>query len=1025
MKKLIALVAILGLIGLQGAFAQTRSIKGTVTSKEDGMGLPGVNVTVKGTTIGTATDIDGNFTISVSADAKTLVFSSISYQSVEMPIQDVVNVVLEADTKQIDEVIVTGYGVTRKSAFTGAATTVGKKEMEGKFSPDPVRALEGNVTGLQMTTGSGQPGSPATIFIRGRNSLNSGTQPLYIVDGVPFTSDVQGMRENEGQTFSPLSTISPSDIENITVLKDATATSIYGARAANGVIVITTKKGKQGSFNVSFTARLGFEKLPEAKNYKLLNASKFTELSVEAALNNYALKGAAGTVDYYNTAYGLNFPYDAAGMKDFLYWYTPGVEGVDTDWLKEVTRTGMINQYTIDIQSGGKEKTSMKYYLSVDYLTNTAIIKGKDLSRYNVRFNFDQAPSDYIKFGLNSNFSHTETNMGAGGGYFSDPMTQAYMQAPINGPKNEDGTWNFSTVNGYNPVAQRSGLGDKSLAKQNRALFSPYVQVNITPDLFFISREGMDAYFMDEFGYWSFLQPQGKDMRGMGEKGNTSNILLTSTNTMNYLKTFGGVHNVNIMVGQEAQKNTIDYAYLSGSNYAVDYLNQVSLTSIPGSAKSTKDEIILQSYFGNAQYDYNNKYYLSGSFRVDGSSRFVKDNYWGKFWSVGAKYRISSESFMESTKGWLNTLMVRSSYGTTGNQTVGGSWYAARNLYDFGYNYNQKPGSAHLQFGNDDLKWEYTAKFNVGMDITIFDRVSITADYYDHKTKDMVFEVPVSESTGLDAYYKNIGELSNKGYELSINVNLLKTNDFNWDVTLNGSHNENRIEKLSTDAPISSTYTIIEEGKDIYTFKMKEWAGVDPATGRGMWYKGESGEETTFNYNEAGKRYLGSASPKFQGSFSTNFSYKGIDFALQLTTSVGGKIYGNNLRYDEHTGGSFGNNFTEYVYDNRWQKPGDNAKVPQLVAIDGFNESAHSSRYLMSGDYVKIRSISLGYNLPKEILQKMFVKSLRVFATADNVYTFAASDYRGFDPSGIGANGVQWWNYPTPRTYTFGLTLGF
>lgn len=1025
MKKLTALLAILGLIGLQVAFAQTRSIKGTITSKEDGMGLPGANVSVKGTSVGTATDFDGNFTLNVAANATTLVISSIGYQTVEMPVQDVVNVVLVPESKQIDEVVVTGYGVTRKSAFTGSATTVGKKEMEGKFNPDPVKGLEGNVTGLQLTTGSGQPGSPATIFIRGRNSLNSGTQPLYIVDGVPFTSDVQGMRESEGQTISPLSTISPDDIETITVLKDATATSIYGARAANGVIVITTKKGKQGNFSVSFTARTGFEVIPQSKNYKLLKADKYTELSVEAALNDFAIKGAGSAINYYNTAYGLNLPYDKAGMTDFLYWWTPGEVGADTDWMKEVTRKGIISQYSIDIQSGGAEKTSMKYYLSVDYLNNQAIIKGKDLSRYNVRFNFDQAPSDYVKFGLNSNFSHTETNMGAGGGYYSDPITQAYMQSPITNVKNADGTWNFNTVNGYNPVAQRSGLGDKSLNKQNRALFSPYVQVNFTPELFFVSREGVDAYFMDEFGYWSFLQPQGKDMRGMGEKGYTSNILLTSTNTLNYLKTFNGVHNVNVLVGQEAQKNTIDEAYLSGSNYAVDYLNQISLTSIPGSASSNRQDLILQSYFSNAQYDYDNKYYLSGSFRMDGSSRFGKDNYWGKFWSVGAKYRLSSESFMESTNSWLNTLMLRTSYGTTGNQTVGGSWYAARNLYDFGYNYNQLPGSAHLRFGNDELKWEYTAKFNVGLDITIFDRVNITADYYNHKTKDMVFDVPVSLTTGLSSYSKNIGELSNKGYELSVNVNLLKNKDFNWDVTVNGSHNENVIEKLSTDAPISGTYSIVEEGRDIYTFKMKQWAGVDPATGRGMWYKGETGNETTFIYNEAGKRYMGTASPKFQGSLSSNFSWKGIELGLQLTTSVGGKIYGNNLRYDEQIGGSFGSNFTEWVYDNRWQKPGDKAEVPQLIAFDGYNENGHSSRFLMNGNYVKIRSVSLAYHVPKELLKKVSVKSLRLFMTADNLYTFAASDYRGFDPSSIGANGVQWWNYPTPRTFTFGLTVGF
>jgi len=1027
MKRLSALLVLLMLV-VSFAQAQSRQVTGTVTSSDDGMPLIGVSIQVKGTTTGGTTDLDGKFNLNVPANG-VLVFSFVGFkpQEVQVGERSVVNVILESVSQKMEEVVVTGYGVTKKSSFTGASSSVGDKELSGKFSTDPIKALEGNVTGLQMSTGSGQPGSPATIFIRGRNSLNSGTQPLYIVDGVPITSDAQGMRSSEGQTFSPLSTISPDDIETMTVLKDATATSIYGARAANGVIVITTKKGKQGQFNVNVTARMGFEELPKPKNYTTLNAAKYNELWSEAFNNDHNVFGSSSSTDYYIG--GLGLTYDQAGYMEFLNWGTDyvNVDGTDTDWLKEVTRKGKIQQYTIDIQSGGAEKTSAKYFLSLDYLKDEALIRGKDMTRYSIRYNLDQAPSDYFKFGFNSNFSNTITNMGAGGGYFSDPVTQAYMQSPMEPVKNADGTWNFNTVNGYNPVAQRSSLGDKSEAKQYRVLFSPYAQVNFTPDFFFNSRAGVDAYIIDEFSYWSFLQPQGLDMRGLGENGVTTNFLLTSTNTLNYLKTFNGVHNVNLLIGQEAQQTDAKYAYLSGQNYAVDYLNEVSVSSVPGSAYTTKDKLILQSYFANAQYDYDNKYYLSGSVRMDGSSRFGSNNYWGTFWSVGAKYRITGEKFMESTSSWLNSLMLRASYGTTGNQVVGGSWYAATDLYDFGYNYNQRPGSAHLHFGNKDLKWEFTSKFNVGIDLTVFKAVSITADYYDHRTKDMVFDVPVSETTGLSSFSKNIGELSNKGFEVSVNVNILHNKDFNWNVTVNGSHNQNKITKLSNENPISGTYTIVEKGRDIYTFKMKEWAGVDPATGRGTWYKNESGDEKTFNYNEAAKRYMGSASPKFQGSLSSYFSWKGIDFSFQLNTSLGAKIYGSNLRYDEQTGSSFGENFTSWVYDNRWKQAGDNAKVPQLIALDGgqFKENSHSSRYLMNGDYLKIRSISLGYTIPKELLTKMYVKSVRVFATADNVYTFCNKDYRGFDPSGIDANGIQWWNYPLPRTITFGLTVGF
>lgn len=620
--------------------------------------------------------------------------------------------------------------------------------------------------------------------------------------------------------------------------------------------------------------------------------------------------------------------------------------------------------------------------------------------------------------------------MGSGGGYFSDPITQAYMQTPNTPVYNSDGSYNMSTINGYNPVAQRSENGDKSTAKQYRVMLSPYVQVNLTDNLFFMTRNSLDAYILDEFGYWSFYQPQGKEMRGMGENGYTANFLLSTTNTLNYVKTFAQKHNLNLLVGQEGQQTNLKKTYLSGSNYAVDYLNEVSLASVPGSATTNQYELKLLSYFSKAEYSYDNKYYLSGSFRYDGSSRFGSNHRWAPFASAGLKYRISAENFMKSTSSWLTDLTLRSSYGTSGNQQVGNSdilngWYASSDIYGFGYNYNNLPGSGREQFGNPDLKWEQTAKFNVGVDFNLFGRISVTADYYNHRTKDMVFAVPVSETTGLSTYYKNIGELSNKGFEITIDANVLHTKDLNWSVSLNGSKNVNKVIKLSTDNPIESTYTIIESGRDIYTFKMKEWAGVDPQTGRGMWYKNTTGDETTFSYSAAAKRYLGKASPDFQGGVSSSLTYKGFDFAIQMNYSVGGKIYGSNLRYDEQFGNSFGSNFTNYVYDNRWKKAGDIAKVPMMYFGTGASWNSHSSRFLMDASYLKLRSLTVGYTLPQSVLKSVGMKSLRVFANADNVYTFSHKDYRGFDPSSIDANGIQWWNYPVARNVMFGATLGF
>lgn len=1033
MKKFRLLLAALLLFAGNVLEAQTSTVIGTVIDAADGTPMIGVTAVIKGTRTGVSTDINGKYEIKNVPPASTLVFQFIGYISQEVLVgsRSVIDIRLERDAIALEEVVITGYGVTTKKAFTGAATGVNKENISNKFEPNPIKNLQGVVPGLQMNTGSGQPGAPSTVFIRGRNSLNSGTQPLYVIDGVPMESDSHGIRSSERQEVSALSAISSEDIESITVLKDATATSIYGARAANGVIVITTKRGKKG-FSVNFSAKAGVEAMPNyPKGYKSLNRDQYLEISKEALMNAHTYAAGLGKTsyfDYYNNAYQLGLPYTDAGALEFLGWYS----GLDvsetntnnTDWMKEVTRKGVIQNYSVEILGGGTEESSAKYFVSLDFLDNKAIVRGKDLSRYSFRFNFDQQPTKVIKFGFNSNLSYSVINMGAGGGYFSDPITQAVMQSPLSAVKNADGNWNFATINGYNPVAQRSKLGDKSTAKQYRALLSPYLQINFTKDLYLLSRVGVDAFILDEFGYWSFLQPQGSSMKGMGENAYTANILLTTTNTLNYIKQFGQ-NNVNILLGQEGQRTNYKTSYLSGSNYPVDYLNEVTNTSTPGSASTDQRSLILNSFFSRAEYSYANKYYLSGSFRYDASSRFGSNNRWAPFWSFGAKYRLTNENFMSGTANWLSDATVRASYGTSGNQQVGSGWFASRDLYNFGYNYNSLPGSGRLQLGNPDLRWEQTKKFNVGVDLSLFKRINITADYYNHKTTDMVFAVPISRTTGMSLFYQNIGALSNKGFEVSISGDIIQKEDLTWTVTLNGSKNINTVEKLSTDLPITGTTTIIEPGKDIYTFKMKEWAGVDPQTGIGLWYKNETGDETTSNYNLASKRYVGKASPDFQGGMTSTFKWKGFDFGFQMNYSLGGKIYGNNLRYDEHLGMSLGENIRSYVYDNRWKKPGDIAKVPMVAFMSGRSENSHSTRFLMDASYLKIRSINLGYSLPKDWVKGLGMQSFRISLNADNVYTFSNKDYRGFDPSGIDATGVQWWNYPIPRNIMLGISVGF
>lgn len=471
MKKFVLLLTAL-LISVGLATAQQRVVKSTVTSSEDGSPVIGASVVLKtDMTKGTTTDFDGKFRLEVPASAKTLLVSFMGMKTEEVAITSGdLKIVLTSDSKVMDEVVVTGYSTTSKKAFTGAASSVGSETVKGKFDANPINALNGNVPGLQMSQASGQPGAPTTIFVRGRNSLNSGTQPLYVIDGVPLETSVMATRANEGAELTPLSTLNSDDIQSITVLKDATATSIYGARAANGVIVITTKRGRAG-FKMNFSARMGASMMPHTINgYRPVDAATYKQLVVEGILNThkYNSLGLPSLFDNINAEYSLGLTPDAEGAAKFLEEYTgiKNVDGAGTNWLKEVTRMGFQQNYNIDLSGGGDTPRSPRYFISFDYMNDKGIVRGKDLERYTLRLNLDQAPFEFFSYGVNTSFSMTTTNMGAGGAYFSDPITQAFMQSPMSVIKDKNGNWNFKTINGYNPVAQRSELGDKNLGKQ-------------------------------------------------------------------------------------------------------------------------------------------------------------------------------------------------------------------------------------------------------------------------------------------------------------------------------------------------------------------------------------------------------------------------------------------------------------------------------------------------------------------------------------------------------------------------------
>lgn len=985
------------------AFALAQ-VTGTITNS-DGTPIAGATVIVKGTNNGVASGVNGAYRINAQT-SDVLVFSMIGMKTLEFPVntRTVIDVVLESDDLSLDEIVVTGYGSIRKAAFTGSAQTISAEELTLKTDANVMKSLQGSVAGLQMFNINGQPGQYASVSIRGFGSVNSGTEPLYVIDGVPmYNSKDSGISgESNGADYaSPISNINPEDIESMNVLKDATATAIYGARAANGVIVITTKRGATGAPKVSLTAKKGITTAASLDDdYCMVNTEEYLDIWTRGLLN-------AGWSD----------TYEGAGEWLNLYlgaWYG-WEEGdtTDTDWLDEILRTGQVDEYNINV-SGGTDK--IKYYVSGGYFRNEGIVIATELERYSLRSNVDY-DGKVVDFGLSSAVAHSMTLSVPTQSQYVNPIVAAYDLRPIEAVYNEDGSWNEDAY--YNAVMVAEE--DENYKRQITANINPYVTVDFGKGFSAKSNLGLDIYNLREFDYRSVYNPQGTDYNGLGQQYDYTNLNLMITNTINY-NTKIDKHNISAMVGQEAQRIHSESSFFSASNYTYLQNTEIGGASTPSSAGSYTSQSHLASYFLNANYDYDDKYYLSGSLRYDGYSGFGMNNLWGTFYSIGGKWRVSQEAFFAPIQHVVNNLALRASYGTVGNSDIG--WYASRGLYTSGYTYDSKPGALMSQIANDDLTWESRAKFNVGLDFRLFNRLNVEVDYYDERTKDMIFEMPVSHTVGTSYYMDNVGEMLNRGIEVLVNANIINTPNFSWDFNFNITKNHNEILKLDTDSPIEGTVTIRKVGEAYNTFYMAEYAGVDSETGAAMWYKGTEGTETTTDYTEAGQRIVGTADPKFYGGFGSSFKFRNFDASFQFNYKVGGKVYNSGFSYDMQVGHYYFGPVTNYVYENSWTPENTDTDVPIFVAGDDSNANATSSRFLMDASYLRLSNLSIGYTLPRSVSSRLKLDNVRIFATADNLFTVTASDYIGFDPE-CGSTGIQSWVYPTATTYMFGVQLGF
>ena len=998
--------------GVAAVEQQKYTVTGTVID-ETGESVIGANVLVKGTTNGQTTDLDGHFSIQVEQAAVTLVVSYVGYvrQEVKATAGRMVKVVLVPDANLTEEVIVTGYGTFKKSAYAGSAASVKNEKIADVPSVSFQDLLQGNATGVQFTAASGQPGSAASLRIRGMGSFNASNSPLYVIDGVAVTSGSINSIDSDGG-LDAMSTINTSDIENITIIKDAAAASLYGSRAANGVVLITTKKGQAGKAVVNLKADWGFSDF--AMDYRP------------------TLSGAERREYIYN---GLKLGQERGGKSEAdaiayadknIDKYAPVPWCGYVDWGDYLFRKGSHSNYEASL-SGGSDR--FKYYSSLAYFQQEGIVQTSSLERVTGRLNVDFQATDKLKMGANMMFTNLTQNVYSEGTSYTAPFYSSVSKLlPSDPVYNEDGSYNQKLISlkQRNPVLAQDYNYQREYV--TRAFNTLYAEYEFIKDLKLKSTLSYD-YNISKGKIWrdSRTSDGEKDNGAMSKAYGEYNKLVWSSQ-LSYKWNIKRDHHLDALLGYEIDSKYNDDLYGKVTNFLTPAKNDVAngqkLESVDGSSKNTR----MVSYISRLNYDYKNKYYLGASYRMDGSSRLHRDNRWGSFWSVSGAWRVIEEDFMKPTSNWLTDLKLRASYGVNG--TLPSDLYGYMGLTSLSGGYMENPGLIQSQIENRDLEWETNYNLNIGLYFAIFNRVNFTLEYYTRTTKNLLMDCPVSMTTGFSDYLMNIGEVKNQGVELEINSKNIVTKDFDWNTTFTLSHNKNEIVKLDGEqTQIISGTQIHKIGSSYRTFYMIEFAGINPETGAPQFYtntqdaNGKYVKEITENNKDAHAIPLKKhAEPNITGGLSNSLRYKWFDLSFMFSYQFGAFGYDNWAQKTEHGGKDFTLNIPAYYRDN-WKKPGDISKYEVFiekpaVAMNGVT----TTRRLHSTDFIRLKTLTFGVTAPKEWTKKIGVNSLRLYASANNLWTWAAYDF--YDPESVNA-GTAGWGTPPLKTVTFGLNLNF
>jgi TonB-linked outer membrane protein, SusC/RagA family len=1054
MKKLIILCLAVFIANI--ATAQVR-VTGTVTYADDGTPVAYATVTVKGVSgVGVYTDGDGKYSLDNVASNATLIFSFLGYTTQEVPVsgRSVINVSLVTDASSFDEVMVVAYGTVKKGTFTGAASVVKQDAIKDVPTTSFQNALTGRVSGMNVSTRSGQAGTTPSIRIRGTGSINASNEPLYVIDGVPVSSGSAGLLSGElaADFNNVMNTLNPADIESITVLKDAAASSLYGSRAANGIVVITTKRGKTGAPKIDFRATTGFTPTFATDNWEVASTQQNIEMYYEMFWNAEMYEGSGDKADASKAALeqlnrrfgGIRPPSGATPVNHGYIFSAPdntvnsltisGVRaGTEFDWEKALMRTASYQSYDVAV-SGATETTN--YYTSLSYTKEQGRNVMNTFDRVSARVNLNQKIGKFLEFSSNINLARSNNkgindsrNTGA------NPFMQLRnllwgMYWPTHPEDGRAWTDRYGSY-AYNQVYYNNEWDNNSKTLRISAVES--LTAHILPSLDIKTILSYDNINTLEFLYYSRNHYNGANDKGSATNFSTNSDKIVSSTTANFNKDFNG-HTVSLMAGWEAEKNETEYMRSRGINLPTSTLHTVTPAGkMDASAHSWGHNLI--SFLSRAEYSFNNKYYISGSFRSDGSSKLGFNTRWGNFWSVGGSWRANNESFMSGID-WLSNLRLRSSYGVNG--TLPPDNYGHLSLTSYTSKYADKPGGALSSIPNPDLSWETNYAFNVALEFGLLNnRITGTVEYFNRDTKNLLLGVPISMITGLDRTLSNVGEMNNKGLEIELNGDIMRKKDFVWNMGITASTIKSRVTELYGGADIIDYELIDNRFKYIYregeypmAFYGYEWAGVDRDTGKNIWFLNndtpstltKDGRPITFEYQDASEVIIGTPEPKLFGGITSDFSWKGLSLNLAFIYKLGGYTYDSVARDVTDDGYYWERVRSLDQYKNRWTPENKDAIYPMMSAIDMEDVNQRSSRHLHPGTFLRLKNLTLSYNLPKNIISKINMSNARIYFSGSNLLTFAK--YKVYDPE-VGMDGSKGWEMPLGKTYTFGLEFSF